>query len=131
MSLSPGQVDPPSDWIKLTLVLGMKRFTQGLKLCVLFPLLFSEGRDLLPSFFLYLDKLLPDFPNLLFVIQPPGLVLLPVGFKFPVPDKLELCLLTSSKGPLKVNLFLLLGQECCFRWQTLIAPPALLSLSQV
>ncbi len=86
-----------------------------------------------PSIFFYLGKLLPDLPNLLFVLQLPGLVLLLVWFEFPLSDKLKLCLLTGSEGPLKVNLqvFLLLGPECCYWWQTLIAPPALLSLFEV
>ena len=109
----------------------MKRFTQGLKLCILFPLFFSEDRDLLPSFFLYLGNLLPDFSNFLFVIPFSGLVLLPVGFKFQVPDKFELGLLTSCKGPLKVSLLFLLGPECCCWWQALVTPLALLPFSEV
>ena len=105
----PGRVDPSLDWIKLTLVLGMKRVTQGLKLCVPFLFFFGQGRDFLPSFPFYLGELLFDLPNFLFVFQPLGLVLFPVGFKFPLPDKFELHLLTGSKGPLKMSLLLLLS----------------------
>jgi hypothetical protein len=84
----------------------MEVFTQGLKLCVPFPFFVGQGRDFIPSFSFYLGELLFDFSNFLFELQPPGLVLLLVGFKFPFPDKFELHLLTGSKGPVKMGLLL-------------------------
>ena len=84
----------------MTLVFGVQVLVQGLKLFVPFLFFFGQGRDFLLSLCCYFGKLLFDFPNFLFVLQLSGLVLFLVGFKFPLPDKFELHLLTGSKGPL-------------------------------